>query len=100
MDASLELGGRRIFLVHYPHYARAMAATGDYDLVCCGHTHKPRIDSAPNMKGGSTALVNPGTVGGVAGAAATWLLGDLDTLEFEVREVSKALEHGAPAVAG
>ena len=54
----------------------------------------------PNMKGGSTALVNPGTVGGVAGAAATWLLGDLDTLEFEIREVSKVLEHGAPAVAG
>ena len=25
MDAGVELGGRRIFLVHYPHYARAMA---------------------------------------------------------------------------
>ncbi len=28
MDAALELAGRRIFLVHYPHYARAMAVTG------------------------------------------------------------------------
>ena len=37
MDAGIELGGRRIFIVHYPHYARAMAATGDWDLVCCGH---------------------------------------------------------------
>ena len=95
MDAALELGHRRIFLVHYPHYARAMAATGDYDLVCCGHTHKPKLDRIPNIKGGATVLVNPGTIGGVAGAPATWLLGDLDTLEFEVREVSKALEHGA-----
>ena len=33
MDAGIELGGRRIFIVHYPHYARAMAATGDWDLV-------------------------------------------------------------------
>ena len=39
MDAGIELGGRRIFLVHYPHYARALAATGDWDLVCCGHSH-------------------------------------------------------------
>jgi hypothetical protein len=44
--------------------------------------------------------VNPGTVGGVAGAPATWLLGDLDTLEFELREVPKRLEHGEAAVLG
>ena len=40
MDAGIELCGKRIFLVHYPHYARAMAATGDWDLVCCGHSHR------------------------------------------------------------
>ena len=40
-EAGIELGGRRIFLVHYPHYARALAATGDWDLVCCGHSHHP-----------------------------------------------------------
>ena len=100
MDAALELGGRRIFLVHYPHYARAMAATGDYDLVCCGHSHRPKIDRVPNIKGASTPLVNPGTVGGVGGAPATWLLGDLDSLEFEVHELSKGLEHGAAMADG
>ena len=27
-DAALTLGDRRVFIVHYPHYAHAMAATG------------------------------------------------------------------------
>lgn len=92
MDAGIELGGRRIFLVHYPHYARAMAATGDWDLVCCGHSHKTTRQRIPNIKGGETLLLNPGTVGGVGRAAATYMLGDLETMEFEVHEIDKALE--------
>jgi len=32
-DARLDLGGRRIFVVHYPEYGHAMACTGDWDLV-------------------------------------------------------------------
>ncbi|WP_457667893.1 metallophosphoesterase family protein [Thiolapillus sp.] len=92
MDAGIELGGRRIFLVHYPHYARAMAATGDWDLVCCGHSHKVNIEWLPNVHGEQTALVNPGTVGGVGKPTATWVLGDLDAMTFEVHEVSKSIE--------
>lgn len=83
-DADLDLAGRRIFLVHYPHYARAMATTGDWDLVCCGHTHSVAIEETPNIKGSTTPLVNPGTVGGVAGAPATYVLADLETMDFEV----------------
>lgn len=92
MDAGIELGGRRIFLVHYPHYARAMAATGDWDLVCCGHSHKVQIESLPHVKGGEAALVNPGTIGGVGQSRATWVLGDLKKMTFEVHEVSKSIE--------
>ena len=92
MDAGVELGGRRIFLVHYPHYARAMAATGDWDLVCCGHSHKPRMQRIPNIRGGETLLLNPGTIGGVGQAPATLMLGDLGTMEFEISEVDKRLE--------
>jgi putative phosphoesterase len=92
MDAAISLGGRSIFLVHYPHYARAMAATGDFDLICCGHSHKVEIVSLPNIRGGETMLVNPGTVGGVGRARATWILGDLVSMEFAVHEVSKQLE--------
>jgi putative phosphoesterase len=84
-DAGIELGGRRIFLVHYPHYAAAMATTGDWDLVCCGHDHKAAIRTVDN----------PGTVGGIK-APATWVLGDLDTMHFSLHEVQHA---DAPATA-
>jgi hypothetical protein len=93
MDAGIELAGRRIFLVHYPHYAQAMAATGDWDLVCCGHSHKAAIEERKNCQGGITHLVNPGTIGGVGKAPATWVLGDLDSMQFELHEVPKSLEY-------
>ncbi len=85
-DAGIDLAGRRIFLVHYPHYAKALATTGDWDLVCCGHDHKAAIDTIANMKGETTMMVNPGTVGGIA-APATYVMGDLETMEFEIRGV-------------
>ncbi|MET0089630.1 MAG: YfcE family phosphodiesterase [Candidatus Thiodiazotropha sp.] len=95
MDAGIELAGRKIFLVHYPHYARAMAATGDWDLVCCGHSHKLGFEQLQNIRGGMTHLVNPGTIGGVGKAKATYVLADLESMTFEAREVSKRIEHEA-----
>ena len=92
MDAGIELGGRRIFLVHYPHYARAMACSGDWDLVCCGHSHKVLIEQLPTVRQDSAWLVNPGTIGGVGKSKATWVMGDLDRMEFQVHEVSKSIE--------
>ena len=85
-DAGIDLAGRRIFLVHYPHYAKALATTGDWDLVCCGHDHKADIAAIDNIKGETTMMVNPGTVGGIA-APATYVMGDLETMEFEIRGV-------------
>ncbi len=88
-DATLTLNGRRIFLVHYPHYAHGMAVTGDYDLVCCGHTHKLSIERLINIKGTETVICNPGSVGGV-GAPPSYLFGSLTTLTFETVPVSKS----------
>lgn len=85
-DAGLELGGRRIFLVHYPHYANALAITGDWDIVCCGHDHRPAIKEFDTIKGGRTLLLNPGTVAGV-GPRASYIFGDLETMEFEILDV-------------
>ena len=82
-DARLELGGRRIFVVHYAEYGHAMACTGDWDLVCCGHSHAAGVEQVANVKGGRTWLVNPGTVAGLA-APATWALGDLAAMRFQV----------------
>lgn len=86
-DARLELGGRRVFVVHYPEYGYAMACTGEWDLVCCGHSHEAGIRQVANVKGGRTWLVNPGTVAALA-APATWALGDLATMTFSVRPLA------------
>ena len=87
-DARLELAGRRVFVVHYPEYGHAMACTGDYDLVCCGHSHVAGTARVDNVKGGGTWLVNPGTVAGLA-APATWMLGDLAEMRFELVELAR-----------
>ncbi|HSE00364.1 MAG TPA: metallophosphoesterase family protein [Burkholderiales bacterium] len=85
-DGSFDLAQRRIFMVHYPHYAKAMALTGDYDLVCNGHEHRAVVERIRNIKGGVTLRIDPGTVAGVS-APATYIFGDLQTLEFETRPV-------------
>lgn len=88
-DASLTLAERRIFMVHYPHYARGMASTGDYDLVCCGHSHRVDIERLDNLKGTQTVFVDAGTVGGVD-APSTYVLGDLHTMHFEIVDLPGA----------
>jgi len=82
-DAGIELAGKRIFLVHYPHYARALATTGDWDIVCCGHDHCAAVTRVANINGGESLVVNPGTVGGVA-APATYIFADLERMTFEI----------------
>jgi putative phosphoesterase len=83
-DARLALDGKRVFVVHYPEYGYAMACTGDWDLVCCGHSHVAGIERVATVRHGTSLLVNPGTVAGLA-APATWMLGDLATMQFELR---------------
>lgn len=85
-DAALALAQRQVFMVHYPHYAKAMALTGDFDLVCNGHEHRAVIERVRNIKGKETLRIDPGTVAGVS-APATYVIGDLATLEFEIRKV-------------
>ncbi|OGI52805.1 MAG: hypothetical protein A3E57_00585 [Candidatus Muproteobacteria bacterium RIFCSPHIGHO2_12_FULL_60_33] len=47
--------------------------------------HKPE-NRVHYYKGGETLRVDPGTVGGVS-ALATYILGDLEKMEFEIRSV-------------
>ena len=83
-DAKLDLGGRSIRVVHYDDMGYAFACTGEWDLVCCGHSHKAEARRVPNVKGGESWLVNPGTVAGLA-APMTWILADLAAMSFEIR---------------
>ena len=90
-DARIELAGRRIFLVHQDDYGHAMACTGGWDLVCCGHSHRAEVRSVANVEGRATWLVNPGTVAGLS-APSTWVMADLAAMRFELKELE-----GAPA---
>ena len=81
-DASIKLGERTIFLVHYPHYARAMAVTGEYDIVCYGHDHHYHEEQVVNIKCSRTLLLNPGSVAGLDGPAS-FMIVDLDSLEID-----------------
>lgn len=56
----LELAGKRIGFVHYPEVAETMARSGEFDLVCHGHTHLKRWE-----KIGACFVLNPGTAGGM-----------------------------------
>lgn len=85
-DGAFTLHGRRIFMVHYPHYAKAMALTGNYDLVCNGHEHRAVIERIRTIKGGETLRLDPGTVAGI-GAPPTYILGDLENMEFAIHAV-------------
>ena len=71
-------------MVHYPEYGYAMACTGDWDLVCCGHSHQAGAQQIKSVKGTTSWLVNPGTVAGLA-APATWVLGDLGAMRFDTQ---------------
>ena len=86
VDARIELAGRSVFLVHYDDYGYAMACTGNWELVCCGHSHRAEVRQVTSVKGTPSWLVNPGTVAGLT-AASTWVLGDLAAMRFEVREL-------------
>jgi uncharacterized protein len=52
-------GDRQIAFAHYPEIGRALAASGAYDGVFSGHTHRPKIEQV-----GKTIWVNPGEMMG------------------------------------
>lgn len=94
-EVALELGGRKIFVTHMPHHGQAFACTGDYDLVCHGHSHTAHVGKQSNITGGHSWLVNPGSVAGIdapgVDAVPTCILGDLGHMSFEIR----TLQHSA-----
>ncbi len=93
-EAVLELGGRRIFVTHMPRYGQAFACTGDYDLVCHGHSHAAHVGMQADVNGGHCWLVNPGSVAGIdapgVDATPTWILGDLERMHFEIRMLQQS----------
>lgn len=55
MHGNFTCDGREIALVHYPEQARDLASLSNYDIVCCGHSHRYKIEYL-----GKSLLINPG----------------------------------------
>ncbi len=73
----VEVGGLSVAMVHYPDLARGFAATGDYDLVLCGHTHVYKV-----YKVKDALVINPGELLGKEGEAS-FVIYDTETGEVE-----------------
>jgi putative phosphoesterase len=59
-----ELGGRRVAVNHYDNIARAIAGSGEFDVVCYGHNHIYDVSRV-----GTTLAINPGSIMGATFAA-------------------------------
>ena len=70
------IGGRKIFMTHVPTAIEEVIASGNYDLVVYGHTHKQDI-----RKVGETLVVNPGE-------ATNWLTGSSALVVVESNDLS------------
>jgi putative phosphoesterase len=76
--ANLELGGRRIAVVHYPEFGEALALSGKYDAVFSGHDH-----TAASSRVGNTLWGNPGELMGRFGPPSFGLY-DTEDNTFEI----------------
>ena len=65
-EGELDVDGQKIAFCHYPDQAEELAASGKYNLVFCGHTHKPDMKTLPN----NCQIINPGTLAGLFNKAS------------------------------
>lgn len=76
------LDGKKFLLIHEPDMLDALAASGYYDVIVYGHTHKSEIS-----RRGKTLVVNPGEGGGWITGKATAALLDTATMEARLIEI-------------
>lgn len=73
-----EIGGKKIFMIHSCSAIEEIVASGDFDVVICGHTHKTDI-----RKVGRTLFINPGeSTDWLTDSPAVAVL-DLETMKAE-----------------
>jgi putative phosphoesterase len=58
-----ELGGKRVALIHFEQIGKALVRSGQYDLVCYGHTHQFSVER--DAATGAIRGVNPGEIYGM-----------------------------------
>lgn len=75
----IELNKRRIFMIHKDDLIKPLAKSGLYDVIIYGHTHKLDI-----RKENNTLIINPGTLSGYLAEFKSFVILDIDSLEYEV----------------
>lgn len=75
----VDADGFQIGFTHLPEIGEALAHTGRYQLVCCGHTHEYFEETI-----GATILLNPGEIMGKNGPAT---FGVVDALAGGVEKI-------------
>jgi hypothetical protein len=73
----LEYGDLEVCFIHDPDLARKIARSGDFGLVCFGHTHRWHLERIRDC-----IFLNPGEILGKKEPAG-WALLDTDSLEIE-----------------
>jgi len=83
--ADLTLDGLHVALLHGTNEAlvKALAGSGDFDVVVRGHTHKPGVKLV-----GSTHIINPGECAGVLSGKATVAILEVANLNFEILKLN------------
>ena len=79
--ALLDFDGFKVAVNHYPKVARALAESGNYDLVCYGHDHIAHHEWV-----GETMLLNPGELMGM-NSRSTIAVYDTETKVVEYIEL-------------
>ena len=71
--------GKKIAFVHHPKIAKALALSGQYNLVFYGHTHQPWEEKTNNCR-----LINPGNLSNML-YKATFAVYNTETDELELK---------------
>jgi putative phosphoesterase len=74
----LELDGKMIVMTHYPDIAQTLGSRGAYDVVICGHTHRPEI------REGKPLMINPGECCGWLEGVSTIAVLDVELMRVEL----------------
>ncbi len=78
----LEIEGYMVLVKHFHHYVEELAASGRYELIIYGHTHRIQVE-----KMGSTWVLNPGEACGWLTGRATVALVKIPPIKIELLDL-------------
>jgi len=77
-----DLGGKKVYVNHIPHFVDSLAKSGDFDIIIYGHTHKIDVRTV-----GGTLIVNPGECCGYLTGKSTIAIIDTEKMSADVVEL-------------